>query len=58
MNIHPPYPVMDSKEGSVDGINKHAMHNMVAAARAYNSDPVFAQKAPGYWSITPASWMR
>jgi hypothetical protein len=40
-----PYPEIDPKEGSVDGINKHAMHNMLAAARAYKSEPVFAQKA-------------
>jgi hypothetical protein len=40
-----PYPEIDPKEGSVDGINKHAMHNMLAAARAYKGEPVFAQKA-------------
>jgi hypothetical protein len=40
-----PYPEIDPKEGSVDGINKHAMHNMLAAARAYKSEPLFAQKA-------------
>jgi hypothetical protein len=40
-----PYPEIDPKEGAVDGVNKHAMHNMLAAARAYKGEPVFAEKA-------------
>jgi len=40
-----PYPEIDPKEGSADGFNKHAMHNMLAAARAYKGEPVFAEKA-------------
>jgi hypothetical protein len=40
-----PYPEIDPKEGSPDGVNKHAMHNMLAAARAYPNEPVFAEKA-------------
>ncbi|WP_208023773.1 alginate lyase family protein [Duganella aquatilis] len=40
-----PYPEIDPKEGSPDGVNQHAMHNMLAAARAYPGEPVFAEKA-------------
>jgi hypothetical protein len=40
-----PYPEIDIKEGSPDGFNKHAMVNMLAAARAYQGEPVFADKA-------------
>jgi hypothetical protein len=40
-----PYPEIDPKEGSTDGVNLHAMQNMLAAARAYKGEPVFAEKA-------------
>jgi hypothetical protein len=40
-----PYPEIDVKEGSADGVNRHAMQNMLAAARAYPDDPVFREKA-------------
>jgi hypothetical protein len=40
-----PYPEIDAKEGSPDGVNRHAMQNMLAAARAYPDQPLFAQKA-------------
>jgi hypothetical protein len=40
-----PYPEIDAKEGSPDGVNQHAMQNMLAAARAYQDDPVFREKA-------------
>jgi hypothetical protein len=34
-----------TKEGSTDGVNQHAMQNMLAAARAYKDEPLFADKA-------------
>lgn len=40
-----PYPEIDPKEASPEGFNKHAMPNMLAAARAYKGEPVFAVKA-------------
>jgi hypothetical protein len=40
-----PYPEIDPKEGSADGFNLHAMQSMLAAARAYKGEPVFAEKA-------------
>ena len=40
-----PYTEIDAKEGSPDGVNLHAFQNMLAAARAYPDDPVFAEKA-------------
>jgi hypothetical protein len=40
-----PYPEIDAKEGSPDGVNQHAMQNMLAAARAYRDDAVFREKA-------------
>jgi hypothetical protein len=40
-----PYAEIDAKEGSPDGVNRHAMQNMLAAARAYPDQPLFAQKA-------------
>jgi hypothetical protein len=40
-----PYQEIDAKEGSPDGVNQHAMQNMLAAARAYQDDPVFREKA-------------
>ena len=40
-----PYPEIDPKEGSADGINRRSMHNMLTAARAYPDEPVFAEKA-------------
>lgn len=40
-----PYPEIDPKEGSADGINKHSLQNMLTAARAYPDEPVFAEKA-------------
>lgn len=40
-----PYAEIDAKEGTPDGVNLHAFQNMLAAARAYPDDPVFADKA-------------
>ena len=40
-----PYAEIDAKEGSPDGVNLHAFQNMLAAARAYPDEPVFADKA-------------
>lgn len=40
-----PYKEIDAKEGSTDGVNLHAMQNMLAAARAYKGEPLFAEKA-------------
>jgi hypothetical protein len=40
-----PYREIDAKEGSPDGINQHAIPNMLAAARAYKDEPVFREKA-------------
>jgi hypothetical protein len=40
-----PYAEIDAKEGSPDGVNKHAMQNMLMAARAYPGEPLFAEKA-------------
>ena len=40
-----PYPEINPKEGSPDAVNLHAFHNMLAAARAYPDEPVFAEKA-------------
>jgi hypothetical protein len=40
-----PYPEIDPKEASADGFNLHAMQSMLAAARAYKGEPVFADKA-------------
>jgi hypothetical protein len=40
-----PYKEIDPREGSTDGVNQHAMHNMLAAARAYKDEPLFAEKA-------------
>jgi hypothetical protein len=40
-----PYKEIDPREGSTDGVNQHAIHNMLAAARAYKDEPLFAEKA-------------
>lgn len=40
-----PYAEIDAKEGSPDGVNEHAMQNMLMAARAYPNQPLFAEKA-------------
>ena len=40
-----PYKEIDPKEGSADGVNLHAMQNMLVAARAYKDEPVFRDKA-------------
>jgi hypothetical protein len=44
-----PYKEIDPKEGSADGVNLHAMQNMLMAARAYKDEPLFAQKA--HWLL-------
>jgi len=40
-----PYQEIDPKEGSPDGINKHALPTMLTAARAYPDTPLFRDKA-------------
>jgi hypothetical protein len=40
-----PYKEIDPKEGSTDGVNLHAMQNMLVAARAYKDEPLFKEKA-------------
>jgi hypothetical protein len=44
-----PYPEIDAKEGTTDGYNLHALHNMLVAARAYKDEPIFAEKA--HWLL-------
>jgi hypothetical protein len=40
-----PYKEIDPKEGSPDGVHKHAFLTMLTAARAYPDEPIFAEKA-------------
>ena len=40
-----PYAEIDPKEATPDAINRHALPNMLAAARAYQGEPLFADKA-------------